>query len=122
MYRGFSTIGRSKRFVLLDFDTVKQDIINHFSIKRGEKLMNPNFGSAIWDLLFDPYDEKTQTLILDDIRRIISYDPRVTVGNMVINQYENGIQVDMEISLVQSNQKDLLSIKFDKESKELFLS
>ena len=40
-YTGFSTYNRLRKFRLTDFDLVRQDLFNHFSIRRGEKLMNP---------------------------------------------------------------------------------
>ena len=48
-YKGFSTNNRSKKFRVTDFELVKQDLINHFNIRKGEKLMNPNFGTIIWN-------------------------------------------------------------------------
>ena len=51
LYKGFSTYNRSKRFTVTDLDLIKQDIFNHFNIKKGEKLMQPAFGTTIWDTL-----------------------------------------------------------------------
>ena len=51
-YKGFSSQETKSNFKLYDIDLVKQDIINHFYIRKGEKLMNPDFGTVIWDLLF----------------------------------------------------------------------
>ena len=51
-YKGFSTIDQTKKFRLTDIDLVKRDLLNHFSIRKGEKLMTPNFGSIIWNMLF----------------------------------------------------------------------
>jgi len=51
-YRGFSTINQIKKFRLTDVELVKRDLINHFSIKKGQKLMNPDFGSIIWNMLY----------------------------------------------------------------------
>ena len=65
IYKGFSTINRSKKFRTTDIDLVKQDLINHFSIRKGEKLMNPNFGSIVWSLLFEPMDEHINQMVVD---------------------------------------------------------
>jgi len=52
-YRGFSTVNQNTEgFALYDFELIKQDIINHFHIRQGEKLSDPTFGTIIWDLLF----------------------------------------------------------------------
>ena len=52
LYKGFSTndnLNPSSK--LFDFDLIKQNIINHFNTKKGERLMNPEFGTIIWDLI-----------------------------------------------------------------------
>ena len=89
-YNGFSTYNRSKHFRLTDFDLVKQDLINHFNTRKGEKLMNPNFGTSIWDTLFDPMDADTKRIITEDVRRIVSYDPRIAARNVVVTEYDRG--------------------------------
>ena len=52
-YKGFSSANSVDNFKLYDIDLVKQDIINHFYIRKGEKLENPNFGTIIWDMIFE---------------------------------------------------------------------
>ena len=63
IYKGFSTINRSKKFRVGNFDLVKTDLYNHFQIKKGEKLMQPSFGSIVWSLLFEPLTELTKNAI-----------------------------------------------------------
>ena len=41
MYKGFSSITSDKNYSLTNFDLVKRDLQNHFYIRKGEKLMNP---------------------------------------------------------------------------------
>jgi phage baseplate assembly protein W len=53
-YRGFSTIGQTKKYRLTDLELIKRDLLNHFAIRKGEKLMDPNFGSIIWNMIFEP--------------------------------------------------------------------
>ena len=64
-YKGFSTIDQTKKFRLTDFELVKQDLLNHFSIRKGEKLMNPNFGSIIWNMLFEPLTADVKSTIVE---------------------------------------------------------
>jgi phage baseplate assembly protein W len=54
-YKGFSTINEANpTSKLFDLELVKQNIINTFYTRRGERVMNPDFGSIIWDLLMEP--------------------------------------------------------------------
>ena len=67
-YKGFSSIGTNVgNTQLFDFELIKQDILNHFNTKKGERLMNPEFGSLIWDLLMEPLTEQTRELLKNDI-------------------------------------------------------
>ena len=117
MYRGFSTVGRNKRFRLDDFDLVKQDLINNFNIRKGEKLMNPNYGTMIWNVLFEPMTPTLQNLILTDIKTIIGNDPRIETDNIVVTTYLQGIQVQLELRYKLTNQTSALNMQFDQTSK-----
>ena len=116
-YKGFSTYNRSKKYRLTDFELVKQDLINHFNIRKGEKLMNPNFGTIIWDTLFNPLDQDTVNLIQQDVRKIIASDPRLAANNVIVTQYDSGIQIQLDLTYIPNNQTGTLQFKFDQQSR-----
>lgn len=113
MYRGFSTVGRNKKFRLTDFDLVKRDIINHFHIRKGEKLMNPSFGTIIWNVLHEPLTEDLKRVIITDVQNIAKYDPRVSFENVLVTEYDRGIQIEIELRYLQTNQSNNLNLLFD---------
>lgn len=117
LYNGFSTVNRNKHFRITDFELVKQDLINNFNIRKGEKLMNPEYGTVIWDTIFEPLDDTTRNIIMQDVKRIISQDPRVGAQNVVITQYDRGIQIEIDLVYISTNQRSLLNLQFDRESK-----
>jgi len=121
-YRGFSTINRAKKFRATDVDLVKQDLINHFSIRKGEKLMQPNFGSIIWSVLFEPLDDTTTQLIIDDVERIVGYDPRMSLDNIEVVTQDNGIQIALDMTYIPENQATSLTLQFNQDSKSLTTS
>ena len=86
-YRGISTVADSGTFPLYDISLIKQDITNHFHIRKGEKLENPNFGTIIWDVLFEPLTDEIRDLIIEDVTSIINYDPRVRVVDITVSEY-----------------------------------
>src|SRR6056300_1907109 len=88
-YRGISTVnpGNSTK-VLYDLALIKQDIINHFHIRQGEKLSDPEFGCIIWDLLFEPFTQETRTAIIENVTEIINYDPRLQARDVIVDTYE----------------------------------
>lgn len=112
-YKGLSTYNRYKKFRLTDFELAKQDLFNHFHIRKGEKLMNPDFGTIIWNILFEPFTEEIKTAIVADVRSIVSYDPRLQVDNVEITQYDYGIQVAINLTYIPTDQRDILKMNFD---------
>lgn len=121
IYKGFSTVGRTKNYRLTDFDLVKQDILNHFYIRKGEKLMNPKFGTIIWNVLHEPFTDDLKSVIQEDIKSIASYDPRVSFDNIVVTEYDQGIQILLELRYLQTNQLSLMNLQFDNNNKTLTL-
>ncbi len=117
LYNGFSTINRHKKYRLSDFELVKQDLYNHLHIRKGEKLMNPDFGTIIWDVLFDQLTDELKLAIEVDLTEIIRYDPRVTAESLFITEYENGIQILMELRLVETNQIQKMRLQFDRNNR-----
>lgn len=114
MYRGFSTVNKLNKFRLTDMELVKQDLINHFNIRKGEKLMNPNFGTMIWNVLFDPLTEEVKSAILNDVNTVIKYDPRVAAERVIITEFEQGLQLEVELRYVQTNQLSSMLLQFDR--------
>jgi phage baseplate assembly protein W len=119
LYKGFSTVGRNKKFRLTDFELIKQDLINHFQIRKGEKLMNPNFGTIIWNVLYDPFTPELKSAIIADIKAIAAYDPRVSIDNVIVTEYETGIQIELEMRYLQTNQTNLLNLRFNNQNRTL---
>jgi len=119
MYRGFSTVGRSKKFRLTDFALVKQDLINHFNIRKGEKLMNPDFGTIIWNVLYEPLTSDLKSVIISDINSIARFDPRLSIDNVVVTEFDRGIQIELELRYLQTNQSGLLNLQFDNQTNTL---
>ena len=119
VYRGFSTYNRDKKFRVIDFELVKQNLYNHFNIRKGEKLMQPNFGSTIWNMLFEPLTEETRQVIVDDVKTVVGYDPRVNVSNVLVTQFDHGIQLVVELSYIPNNQLETLVLNFDNRSRSL---
>jgi phage baseplate assembly protein W len=113
-YRGFSSKATKDNFKLNDIDLVKQDIINHFYIRRGEKLQNPEFGTVIWDLLFEQFTPDVKELISKDVERIINFDPRIRVNSVSVDSTAQGIRIEVEITYIPFNITERMGFEFDK--------
>lgn len=119
MYKGFSTYNRLKKFKVTDFDLVQQDIFNHFNIRKGEKLMNPEFGTIIWGMLFEPFTDAVRKAITNDVKRIVTYDPRIAVDTIQLDEYQSGIQISITLTYLVENKTTTLSFNFDRDSRTL---
>jgi phage baseplate assembly protein W len=114
MYRGFSTVSPdTENYKLYDFNLIKQDLLNHFNIRQGELLMNPTFGTIIWDLLFEPLTDQVRGLIIQNVNEIINYDPRITAKDVIVTQYESGIQIECILTYLPYNISQKLQLQFD---------
>ena len=116
-YRSISTVNPANEgYRLYDLAVIKQDVINHFHIRQGEKLENPEFGTIIWDVLFEPMTDSLKTAIINNVTEIINGDPRVTASAIVVDQYESGIQIECELTYLPYNISEQLKFEFDQNS------
>jgi phage baseplate assembly protein W len=114
-YKGFSTVGNNPGGRLFDFDIVKQDIINHFNTRKGERVMNPTFGTIIWDLLMEPLTDEVRAALRDDITRICNFDPRVTPTQIDMIEQEGGYILELTLVLNNTDQSANLKLSFNQE-------
>ena len=113
-YRGFSTISAdSESYTLYDLALIKQDILNHFHVRQGERLQNPEFGTIIWDLLFEPLTEELKSAIIKNVEDIINYDPRVRADEIILTTYDSGIQIECTLTYMPYNISESLRFRFD---------
>lgn len=114
-YKGFSTVDQYKKFRLTDLDLIKRDLLNHFAIRKGEKLMNSNFGSIIWNILFEPLTADVKSLVVEDIKRVITSDPRIRVDNILVDQLDIGLQIQIELTVLPDNYSNVISLQFNRD-------
>jgi phage baseplate assembly protein W len=115
-YRGFSTIDNLSNVKIYDSLLVKQDLINHFNTKKGERLMNPEFGTIIWDLLYDPLTEALKQDIEADVRTILNSDPRINPIAVSIDEKDFGILIEVSMTYSANDESDTMRFAFDKDA------
>lgn len=113
-YKGFSSKETSKNYKLYDIDLVKQDLVNHFYIRKGEKLENPEFGTVIWDMIFEQFTEDVKNIIAKDVEDIINYDPRIAVNEVQVDSTDQGIRIQADIVYIPFNVNERMTFNFDK--------
>jgi phage baseplate assembly protein W len=114
MYKGFSSLNpASNGSKLYDLELIQQDIINHFNTKKGSRVMNPAFGSAIWDLIMEPLTEQTRDALQADVTNVCNSDPRVTPTQIDLTEYPNGYVLELTLLLNGTNQTANMKLTFD---------
>ena len=116
IFKGFSSRAELNNFKLYDFDLIKQDLINHFYIRKGEKLENPKFGTIIWDTLFENFTPEIKAAIAKDVEEIINFDKRVKVNSVSIDSTQQGIRIEAEIVILPFDITDTLRLDFDRDN------
>lgn len=116
-YRGFSTKNAAAiNDVLVGNDLVIEDLMNQIMTRKGERLMLPTFGCVIHDMIFEPLDDETTSLIYDDLKRIIDEEPRVELlSDISITDSEHSITATVIIKILPSNQVETLTIDVERE-------
>jgi len=88
------------------FDQVRSNLKNLLLTKRGERLLQPDFGSGLHDLLFNPatekFEEDLETTINDAVAKWLPY---ITVED---------IDIDISKEMTDNNQAKV-SLKFKQE-------
>ena len=69
--------------------------------------------------MFEPFTEAVRTAIADDVKRIVAYDPRIEVQNVIVSEFTTGIQIEVELRYVLTNQVSTLALNFDRDSQQL---
>jgi phage baseplate assembly protein W len=114
---GFNTQGQYKKFTLTDYELVKRDLLNALNIRQGQLPGRPEYGTALWDNLFENQTTETERAITNEIQRVAGGDPRLQIGNIEIFQQQNGMLIQLELVIVPSTDVERLSIFFDQQSR-----
>jgi phage baseplate assembly protein W len=82
--------------------------------------MLPGFGSRIFELLFDPFDEYTKNLIIEDAVRVIQEEPRVELVAIDVFQEDQALTVAMQLLFKPESITESLFVTFSLKDKESF--
>ena len=115
-FKGFSSRSERTNFKLYDFELIKQDLMNRLSVRKGERVENPAFGTIIYDALFEPLTEATRQLIIDDVTEQLNADPRLATNEIIVEEYEHGIAIQASLTYVPYNITEKLVFKFYREN------
>ena len=126
-YSGKSFLGRGWKYpvtfkqssntvVLSQYEQDIRESLNILlSTERGERVMRPEYGTNVRDLLFEPLDVSTATLVGEEIKKaILLNEPRVFVDSVEAIQEElNGyLEVKIEYTVIATNTRSNMVFPF----------
>jgi phage baseplate assembly protein W len=114
---GFNTQDQFKKFTLLDAELVKRDLLNGLNIRQGQLPGRPQYGTSLWDNLFESQTNETTLAIEREIQRVAGYDPRIQISDIEVFPQENGILIQIQLAIVPSTTAQQLSIFFDQQQR-----
>ena len=117
---GFGGIVRpiftGKKYRLVDENLVIQDFVNALNIRQGQKVGKPGYGTTLWNFVFEPNTSDVQFRLENEIRRVASQDPRLELNSVKAFPQENGILIEVEMSVAPFNNAQFLNVFFDANS------
>ena len=115
-FKGFSSRSDKRNFKLYDFEVAQQTLIHRLSIRKGERVENPEFGTIIYDAIFEPFTEALKDAIVDDITANLNADPRISTQEILVTEADKGIAIQATITYVPLNITEKLRFSFDENS------
>ena len=115
-FKGFSSRADKKNFKLYDFEVAKQDLINRLSVRKGERVENPEFGTIIYDAIFEPFTQQLKEAIIEDVTANLNADPRIATEEILVSEADKGIAIQATITYVPLNITEKLKFDFDEDA------
>lgn len=115
---GFNTQGQYKKFTLTGFELIKRDLLNAFNIRQGQLPGRPQYGTVLWEYLFENQVEALQQQIINEVQRVAGQDPRIYISDVQMFPQLNGILIQLQLQVVQSTNAERLSLFFDLQQRD----
>ena len=88
---------------ITDEASVKRSLYNIVMTRKGERFFKPDLGSNVADLLFEPLDSATASLLQEEIEYvIIKYEPRINLirCDVEANYDSNGFDCAISFEII----------------------
>jgi len=106
--KGTTSQSATVRMVKAEED-IAESLTILFSTRPGERVMRPNFGSALEDMLFEPINASLETYIKELITNaILYYEPRIDLEQIDIDvddQAEGMVKIGLKFSVRTTNSR-----------------
>lgn len=98
------------------YDQAKSNLKNLLLTKKGERIMQPNFGTGLHSLLFEQIDDTFESKIQETITKNVNYWlPYISIKNIDVemtNELRDQNRVNLSLEFTVGNQIDLQELTF----------
>ena len=120
IYKGFSTRGKIRPpYTVTNGEAVKVDLLNELYTRRGERVMRPNFGTTIYDLIMNPLDTYVEQEVRDEVVRICTKDRRINIQEIFTQVIDHTIRVQVQLTLKPFLDEETLLVEYTQDSREI---
>jgi phage baseplate assembly protein W len=110
---GINVVGTSDILVDTDIKAIENSIKNIFTTRKGQKILNPDFGCSLDQYLFTQISNANAKAIGNDILNgFAKYEPRVNVTNVVVTPYadQNQYYIAVYYTILEINKQSVINI------------
>ena len=96
-------------FLLMNTTTeraIKSDLVHLLLTRKGDRLYNPEFGSGLYNYIFEQIDETTLSDIKRDLEeKIKKYIPNLTIDEIIVtpDPDRNQMKINFEYTITQDS-------------------
>ena len=96
---GFSTQYSSTTGVrtLYDIELINVDLMAAFQTRVGERVMRPDVGCKLWNLVLEPLTPAVRSMIITEAVRICSLDTRLVMDNVQVFDLDQGFRIEITL-------------------------
>lgn len=100
----------------LSFDQAKSNLKNLLLTKKGERIMQPEFGTGLQSLLFEQIDDNLESRIQETITKNVNYWlPYINIESIDVemtNELKDQNRVNLSLEFTVGNQIELQELTF----------
>ena len=105
---GFNTVNSDDIKLDYDLEAIKNSLRNIFTTKKGQKILNPEFGSSLEQYLFSSITESNAKAMGNDILNDVgTHEPRIKILEISVelNPDENSYHISIYYELLEINKQ-----------------
>jgi phage baseplate assembly protein W len=110
---GTNAVQTSDIIVDNDIKAIENSLRNIFTTKKGQKILNPDFGYSLEQYLFTAISDANGRSIGNEILNgITKYEPRVNVSNVLVTPYidENLYYIAVYYTILEIKKQNIINI------------